>query len=182
MYNSEHLKKAKELKNKLDNTIDNCIDRILLYVADSQITDEVYPNSVTANKLWAYPLSAVKKFGFHPITGECFIELFRDSDNTRQLYKYNSKTATGSKITGVKKLSQLSLMKYPGIEDILIHNMPDLKGLNKLISMNVTTDDIKLNNQHKNITLWNNLFPMLEELLHDVIVVFSQSCFILTKK
>lgn len=173
---SAGMKKIDEVirfKDRFDSMIDFCIDRISVLVYDSVLIESA-PMTVNIHKLWKYPLSIIKKLGFKPQSGEIFIELSREKDNIRQVYSCNSFSDIASKITGVQKLSQLHLIRTPGINDILSHSISDLKALRKIMSLNISISDLDAKCFKQHVILWSSIFPLLEDLLRDMTVIFSQ--------
>ncbi|MDE5791478.1 MAG: hypothetical protein K2H96_09670 [Muribaculaceae bacterium] len=174
-FNHDLLANAKHQKIKLENTIDTCVERILCYVAESDDGDD-YKNEDAhlSTRIWAYPLTSIRKLGFHLSGGEIFIQLYRDTDNIRQLYSLNSATSCWEKVRDVERLSQLHLDHNPRMEDILRHSIPDLPAIRNITDMGVRIPELRATEYRKHLSLWLNLLPLLEDLLRDVINVLAQ--------
>lgn len=150
-----------------------CVDRILCYVAEPN-DDYKIRYAHLPPRIWAYPLTAIKRMGFHLLGGEIFLQLYRDTDNIRQLYSLNPTTSCWEKVTGVERLSQLHLDHTPRMEDILQHSMPDLSAIRNITDMGLRIPELKAKEYCKHLSLWRKLLPLLEDLLRDVINVLAQ--------
>lgn len=162
------------LKDKLDNAIDYCVDRIKVYVDDSGRLDGDNTILRSQGRIWGYPLIAIKRLGFRQITGEILVELYRPGDNVRQIYSPDKILSSWEKISGVYELSQLALQFNPSKDAILCHNRQDLLTLKRVVDMGIQIDDLNLNSHRMHAELWRTLFPLLENLLHDTLVMLSQ--------
>lgn len=181
-YNAKLLDKTEDLRKELEQVINACLDRIMVYVSDTDDDSSCFKNTAAfiPTGMWAYPLVAVKSLGFKTDSGEIFIQLFRPDNNIRQVYSLNPRTSCWERVSGVQNLSQLELAHRTGKKEILIHNMPDLSTIKAISDMNIPVSALKATAHREHTALWKHLLPMLGQLLREVKVVLSQSNIILT--
>lgn len=167
---------AYSLKKEFDRAIDTCADRILIYVADNNITSDGFSDSAAfiPPGMWAYPVAAIRSIGFKTDNGEVFIRLFREENNVRQVYSPNPDTSRWERVSGVQGMSQLVLGHRVEKREILIHNMPDLTAIKTIADMNISIASLKAADHRRHTLLWQQLFPLLNHLLREVTAVLSQ--------
>lgn len=181
-YNSRLLDKTEDLRTELEQVINACLDRIMIYVSETDDDSSSYKSTAATipTGMWAYPLVAVKSLGFKTDSGEIFIRLYRSQNNIRQVYSLNPRTSCWERITGIQSLSQLKLAHRIGKKEILIHNMPDLSIIKAISDMNIPVSALKASDHKEYAALWKQLLPMLGQLLREVKTVLSQSNIVLT--
>ena len=161
---------------KLENAIDTCVGQIQICVSEPCGIIHKTNDSSTVNSIniWNYPIEAVRELGFKLGTGEIFIKLFRDTDNIRQIYVANNETHCWEKVTNIRELKQLHIHHDPSMKDILRYNMPDLIAIKKISDMDIFIDDLNAKDYNRHINLWKEIFPILDELLRETLVILAQ--------
>ncbi len=164
------------LRMILDNAIDTCVSRIEVPVYDSQWhTKDININlSLGSKDIWMYPIESTKSIGFKPEEGEIFIKLFRSNDYVRQVYAFNPYDSKWEKVKGIEKLSQLEIHHNPSMKDIMEHNFLDLPNIKKIYDLKINISDLNVKYYDSNQDLWKTLFPDLEDLLRETLVVLAQ--------
>ena len=174
VFDTSLLEDAAVLRIKLESVVEMAVNRIKLCVAKPDYEIEKSENDGLPNGMWMYPVVAVRQLRFQPLTGEIYIQLYRQEDNVRQLYSLNPGTRIWEKVKGVEKLSQLYLRRSPSMREILFNNMPDLCTLRKFVDMDITSDMLKAKDYMHHTLLWRDLLPLLPALLRDVSVLMAQ--------
>lgn len=183
-FDATMLEQAPELRIKLESIVEMTVDRVNLYVAKPgyELSECMNPATELPVGMWMYPVGAIRKLGFHPSTGEIFIQLYRENDNIRQLYSLNPATRKWEKVTGIEKLSQLYLKRIPSMKEIMINNMPDLPTIKEVANMNLYADLLKAKDYKRHYSIWQRLLPLLPSLLREVLALLAQYNIVLTMR
>lgn len=183
-FDSAILEEATEMRVRFESIVGMTVDRVKLCVAKPgyDVSEHINSSTDLPDGMWMYPVGAIRKLGFHPFTGEIFIQLYREDDNIRQMYSLNPDTNRWEKVTGVEKLSQLYLKRIPGMKEIMFNNMPDLPVIREVAKRNLYSDLLKAKDYKQHYLLWKRLLPLLPSLLREVLALLAQYNIVLTMR